>query len=404
MKKTLLIIIPILAVLLYGSIARVPADSIGIIERAGVFEPLTPGLHLLGPFAAPKAIYRIAIPETAGELKATLADGRAFSVGFEISGKLDPAQVVSFHKGALEHGADSLLKSAGENGLRSAASVKSPLDLVTGDLESEGARRAAVLLAPFGVNEVILKLRPLGEPEMLALAQTLAPARLAEKLRPALSSILASGNAGWAAHAAMGLVLESGRDPHGAEKEYLDALTLSPAALPPMAQLVAIYSAVGESGKLDRLLEAAIQAEPKSVQHLAWLAMSLASQGKLSESEVMLRHALDVEPASTQLLNNLGGVQARQANLAGAIESFRKAVAGAPADRQSLYNLGVALSAGGHEAEALPFLKKAEGLGVPNAPLLSAIAHALRRTGDARAAGEYERRVKQLAPAGKRAS
>ena len=125
--------------------------------------------------------------------------------------------------------------------------------------------------------------------------------------------------------------------------------------------------------------------------------MSLLSQNKPAEAEQMLRRALDVEPASAHLLNNLGGVQARRGNLKEAIGSFRKAVASAPADRQSLYNLGVALAASGHEADALPLLLEAERLGAPNDPLLSAIAHALRRTGDAGKAAKYERRARELA-------
>jgi len=233
----------------------------------------------------------------------------------------------------------------------------------------------------------------------MRLAQALAGDRLSGLLHDAASALAEAPGAGWEAHTAMGLVLESQKDPHGAEKEYLDALTLHPGALPPMAQLVAIYSAVGEFSKLDRLLEAGIQAQPTSIQHLGWYAMSLLRQKRLTESEKTIVRALAIEPANVMLLNNLGGVQIQEGRVADAIETFRKARTAKPGDRQSLYNLGTALCAAGKDAEGLPFLLDAERAGAPTPLLFDAIARAYRKTGDARRAREYEGRASSARPA-----
>jgi tetratricopeptide (TPR) repeat protein len=398
MKRSLAVALPILAVLLYASLSHVPGGSVGVRKRGEAFEVLKPGFHIHRPFAPAPAIYSLSLPSVGDEIRITLADGANYRVGFDITGKIDPERAAAFHAMALKSGSDALLKEVGARSLAGAAAARPSVDLASGALETEAARRAGTALSPFGLLEVSLKLRPLGGPECLRLGQALAGARLAGALRPAVTQILSSGKAGWEAHAAMGLVLESEKDIHGAEKEYLDALTLSPAAIAPMAQLVAIYSAVGEHKKLDRLLEAGIQAQPTSVQHLAWYAMSMLNQNRLKEAGQTTERALALDPGNVLLLNDLGVVQAKEGRMDEAIATFRKAIEASPHDRQSLYNIGVALSTQNKDKEALPYLLESEKVASPGAALLNAIAHAYRRTGDARRAAEYQHRATQVQP------
>jgi len=396
MKKLLAIAVPILAVLLYGSLLRIPEGSVGVAQKESGVEALGPGIHWRRPFSAPPTLYRLDLPSAGEEIQVAFSEGSRFSLAFDLSGKLDPSRIAAFHKEAARIGADSILKAAGARGLAEAASLKVPADLTSDSLENDAARRAGMLLAALGVGEVTLKLRPLGAAQLLDLAQALAPARLAGRLKEPISGILASGSAGWEAHTAMGLVLESEKDVHGAEKEYLDALTMNPAAIPPMAQLVAIYSAVGEFAKLDRLLEAGIETSPSSLQHFGWLAMSQLRQNRPKDAEATLRHAIELEPGSPTLLNNLAGVLVKQGRLDEAIETLRNALQAKPGDRQSLYNLGVALAARGRDGEALPLLLEAEKAGNPGRQLLETIARSLKRTGDSRRAAEYEKRAREI--------
>ncbi|MBI3448409.1 MAG: tetratricopeptide repeat protein [Acidobacteria bacterium] len=393
MKRSLAILLPILAVALYASIARVPEGELAVARKDGAAQVLGPGWHLRVPFAAPLTKYPSRPSAAADSTLLTFRDGTSYAAGFDIAGRIDAAGALAFDAAARDAGTQALFTSVGTAALAAAAAKAPPVDLASGALQTAASALAARALGPRGVTEVSIKIKALAAPECLKLAQALAGDHLAGLVRDTASALAAAPRAGWEAYTAMGLVLESEKDVHGAEKEYLDALTLSPGALPPMAQLVAIYSAVGEFSKLDRLLEAGIQAQPSSIQHLGWYAMSLLRQKRLTESEKMIVRALAIEPANVLLLNNLGGVQMQQGHTAEAIATFRKAAAAKPGDRQSAYNLGVALCADGKDSDGLPFLLEAEGAGAPAPVLLDAIARAYRKTGDTRRAREYEGRA-----------
>ena len=396
MKTAISITALLLAAILFVSVTYVPEDSVAIDSKGGASRVMLPGFHPHAPFAKPQAIYPVSLPSIEGSVEIALSDGGAYRLGYELSGRIDPNQAVAFHKVAAEHGVEGVLKAAGDRALVEEGALRPPADLATGALEMAAAKRAGMFLASIGGAEVSLRLRPLAPAELLRLAQSLARQRLAGLLKEPATALLLS-DTGWEAHTIMGLVLESERDLHGAEKRYLDALSISPAALPPMAQLVAIYDAVGEHAKLDRVLEAAIEADPASLQHLNWLAVSLMKQSKLPQAEKMLQRALSVDGSNLLLLNNLAGMLVKQNRLEEAVASLRKAQATAPSDRQTLYNLGVALSAQGKYSEALQPLLDAEKAGPPGLPLLRALALAFRETGGKTRAAEYERRARAAA-------
>jgi tetratricopeptide (TPR) repeat protein len=392
----LALLVPILFLLF---VERIPAGHVGILESGGEVRVLRHGFHLRPPWAARAAVFPLDLPPARGKAEARLADGAALWVPFEISGRLDPDRAAAFHETASRHGVERVLLRAAEVALGETSASGTPEDLAARRIETAASRRAGELLAPYGFSSAELRLGPLDAPALLRLAQSLAPRRAAGLLREAIAAAASSGG-GWEAATAMGLVLESERNPRGAETQYLDALSMNPTALPPMAQLVAIYSAVGEYRKLDRLLETALEQDPNSVQHLNWMALSRMKQGRLEDAEGFFRRAGGVEPGNPVVLNNLGGVQLKQGRLAEAVATFRAAVTAAPEDRQSLYNLGIALCAQGRWREGLPHLLGAERAGAPAPEILRAIARAYRETGQEGRAVDYERRAAAAAPSG----
>jgi len=396
MKLSLAAATVLIALLLYLCVSHIPDGSVGIVESGGTTKALLSGFHLHLPFSGPSVIYPTSLPPASGETRITLADGAAFAIGFEISGRLDPRQATIFHQTAARRGAEELLRTAGALGLQETAPARTAADVASGAFETEAAERAGRYLAPYGAAEVALRLRLSSPATLLALAQALAPSRQAGLLGLLVGDALAKDASTWEIHAAMGLVKESEKDPRGAEKHYLDALTINPTALPPMAHLAAIYTAVGEAPKLDRLLAAALQAQPNSIQHLNWMAVSLMMQNRLEEAEKAIERALAVEPANLLLLNNLGGMQLKRGRFDDAALTFRRALQQDPNDSQSLYNLGIALSAQGRYADGLEHLLAAERAGPAGEPLLRAIATTYRALGRTRKASEYEGRLRSL--------
>lgn len=399
MKKPVIAATLVLAAAaLYFSIERIPAGTVGVAGSGASTETFQEGLHFRNPFSPPVTIYPLQLPPASGVVETRLLDGTTVSIPFEARARLDPGKVTAFQRAAEPGGSEAFIRQAAEEALRKTAASGRATDLASGKVESASAQTAGATLAPSGVSEIQLKLGPFDGPTLMRLAQALAPGRMAGLLREAVSRAISSGENGWEVHTAMGLVLESERDPHGAEKQYLDALTASPTALPPMAQLVAIYAAVGELKKLDRILAAALEAQPNSVQHLNWMALSLMKQQSFEEAEKTIKRAIEIEPRDVRMLNNLGGVQLKQGHRSDAEAAFRRAVAAAPHDVQSLYNLGVTLCAGGSCQEGLKHLLEAERIEVPGAALLDAIAGAYRQVGRKAEAAQYEKRAEASRP------
>ncbi len=386
----------LLAVVLYGSIQRVPEGSVGVRERYGEVSLLEPGLHLRAPFSDPAAVYPERLPEVAGEAEIMMTDGGPYRVGFSVSGVLDPERVGAFHRARGGGSLPDLMRFVAGQALSRVALGLPSEALPTGSLEPLAAEAAGDLFEQAGVVEVTFSLSFDSPRTLLALARSLAPSGKAVLLREAVTTALeAAGPGEWEVPAAMGLVRESEGEFREAERYYLDALSVLPSALEPMAQLYAIYTAVGEDQKLARLLSAAIQHDPTSIQHLVWLTALQMKQGEYDAAVETARRALTIEPENALLINNLGGIYLKQEKLQEAISTFRRAVEAAPRSRQSLYNLGVALDAAGEHEEGLSHLLAAEEVGPAGTPLLEAIAAAYGHMGDRAKASDYLRRARE---------
>lgn len=377
-----------------AALTWVPSDKVGVSGGDAAPRALSPGLHFRIPFSASPVLYPIDLGPVDGTAPLRLADGTMVQVTFDISARLDPARVVEFHEVAAEFGVEHVLRQGAAHGIAAAAATHPPSDLPKGAVDADAVAEASRLLQSLGVGDVHLGMRVDSPESILKLARALAPQRLASLVKPiALAAVSGAHGGSWEAHTALGLAKEAEHDLRGAEASYLDALSLQPAAVPPMAELVQLYTTVKEYDKIERLLIAALEARPQSVDHLNWLAGIYMKTGELEKAETLFLRALESRPEDTVILNNLGGVYLMHGRGDEAIEMFRRAVAAAPADRPSLYNLGVALSSRGDHEEAVGYLLEAEKVDPGRKAVREALAQAYRGLGKRAEADRWRRRA-----------
>ncbi len=394
MKRLHLVAAGALVVLLLAAwilILRVPSNGIAVVENGASSTPrlLPPGFHLKLP-GSHVTLYKDLSGKASGEVMVTPVTGGEVPVRYEVSGSLNPERMADVHTALAGRPISDLLSAHAASLLRTYASRVDAVDLLTPDFRTRAAQEVSAAMKRSGLGEATVTLGPPDDETLMAAAQYLGSRGEASKIRMTVSEGLLSseGARSWKLHTAMGYVNESEKLFSEAERNYLDALAIEPAAVAPMAQLVTMYSAVQDWATLRRILDAALTARPDSPQHLNWTAMVLTRQQDLEGAERMLKRGIELNPDSPVMMANLGTLYMKQGRASEALELFQKAVDAAPDSQQALFNLGTALASQDRFAEALPHLEKAAEAGPMSAPLARTLALVLGRTGDkARAAG-----------------
>jgi len=404
MKKYLLpVVISAAAVVLFAGlflIVRVPGDSVAVVDTGRSGEPLktlAPGFYLRA-IGSTMTMYSTRPVTATGEVIATPATGGEIPLSFTATCALDPARVTLLHKAISGRPLDVFHSSQIGVLLRSFASQENAYDLLTPEFRARAAETIVDLMKKGGLGDATIELKPPDESTLLAAAQILAPRGTAGRLRPAVSELLekAGASPGWKLLTAMGIVNETDREFAAAERNYLDALAIDPAALPPMSQLFAFYSAVREWNKLARVLDAALTAAPNSLQHINWFAMALIKIENYKSAEEILRKGLAIDPNNATLLANLGGLCAKTDRLEEARRYFAKGVEAAPSNPQALFNLGSLLASEGKYGEALPYLERAEEAGSRTIPLIRTLGIVYETLGESAKAAAYGKRLKEM--------
>ena len=403
MKQILFIIAAAVVIALvagYFFIARVPADSIAFADsgRPGdTPQILGPGFHLR-PIGSNLILYSTAPVTATGETLVTPSTGGEIPARFTLTARIDPAHAATLHGPIAGRPLDEFLAAQAGILLRQYASSAGAVEILTPQFREQAASAIASAMKNGGMAEATMVIGPPDPDTLLAAAQFLAPQGEAWKIRQTLSeSLVAPGGSGsWKLHTAMGLVNESERELAECEKNYLDALAIEPTALPPMTQLVALYTAVSEWPKLRRVVDAALTSNPKSVPHLNWAAMALMKDEDLKGAERLLKDGLAIEPQNETLLSNLAGVYLKNGRVEEAVAQLRLAVEAAPTNPQSLFNLGSALASLGRFDEALPWLEQAEQNGPLNIALSRALSGVHEKLGHAQQTSAYLKKTKEL--------
>lgn len=369
---------------------RVPQGSVAVLESDGAVAVLRPGFHVrpLGSTVTEYSIDPVSVT-TSVLLDAPPSEAMAFPV--TVSGGPDPDNLVDLH-GRLEgRTLEEFLGQSTETGLRQMAAGRSPAEILSSDFRSDAGTLIGDAIAEAGLANVSVTIEVPDEAAFLNAAMALAPLGEGWRLRlPVTEAIEAKdGQAGWKLLTAMGLIEESERLFSEAERNYLDALVIEPTAVPPMTQLIGLYSPAGEWEKLTRILDASLLADPNSLQHVNWMAMAMLKTGNDDGAEQVLRHGLELAPDNVILLANLGGIYLKQDKFDEALELLRKAVEVEPNSPQALFNLGSALASIDRIEEAVEYLERAEQAGSRNPQLFATLAIVHKRLGNTERGNHY---------------
>ena len=381
-------------------VARVPAETIAFADSGRQGETprvIGPGFHLV-PIGSNLILYSTAPVTATGETLVTPTTGGEIPARFTITARIDPAHAAALHGPIAGRPLNEFLSAQAGILLRQYASSAGAVEILTPAFRQQAASAIADAMLKGGMAEAKMVIEPPDPETLLAAAQFLAPQGEAWKIRETVVEALAGpgGSGSWKLHTAMGFVNESERKLAECEKNYLDALAIDPTALPPMTQLVALYSAVSEWPKLRRVVDAGLTASPKSVPHLNWAAMVLMKDQDFTGAERLLKEGLAIEPGNETLLSNLAGVYLKSNRVEEAVAQLRLAVTAAPSNPQALFNLGSALASLGRFEEALPWLEQAEQNGPLNLILARALAGVHERLGHREQAAAYAKKAKEL--------
>jgi len=402
MKPTLLALVAAFLVLVIGGyflLMRVPSGTVTIATKGEppTYQILEPGYHI-APFGARLASYPTGPVSTEGEAFVTTSNGGSIGFEYSLTARLDPARVAELAPAIKDRPLEAFLQAQVVALLQQQAGGTDPLELLSSDFRGRAREAIVGSMAAGGLAEASLQFSAPDSDSFLAAARYLAPRGEAWKLRlPVSEALLEPGrDADWKLLTAMGLVNESEKLLAEAEKNYLDALAVDPTALPPMSQIFTLYSTVGEWEKLQRVLDAALTVNPRSVQHLMWTAMVLIRRDDPVGAERMLDQALEVDPDNPLILSNLGVLYMKTERYDEAETTFRKAVDADPNNPAALYNLGTALAATDRFDEALPYLEEAEQKGRASGPLLDLLALVHDKLGHKARAREYRKQAREL--------
>jgi len=381
-------------------VVRVPEGGVALLEdgQAGSAPAaLPPGIHLRSP-GSRVTVYRDLKGESSGEVMVTPVSGGEVPLRYTVSGRLDPQRIVELQAAMAGRSVGDFLAAQAASMLREDAARTDAVDLLTPAYRQKAAGAIQESLARAGVLEPSVVLGPPDDATLMAACQYLALRGEGYKVRQTVSEAMLApdGARSWKLQTAMGYIDESEKLFNDAEKDYLSALAIEPAAIPPMAQLVTLYTAIQDWPRLRRVLDAALTARPESPQHLNWAAMVMTRQEDLTGAEKLLRKGLELDPQSHVMMANLGTLLMRQNRQAEAMEQFRRAVEVAPDSQQALFNLGSMLALQEQYGDALPYLERAAEAGSMNAPLARTLALALRHSGDTARAAAYLKQAEEL--------
>jgi tetratricopeptide (TPR) repeat protein len=373
-------------------VVRVPEGGAALVEEGPAGSParaLQPGVHLRWPGSRVMVLQDLK-GTSSGEVMVTPVSGGEVPLRYTVSGRLDPARIVELQAAMAGRGVGDFLAAQAASRLRDEAARTDAVELLTPAYRQKAAGAIQEMLAGGGVLEASVVLGPPDDETLMAAAQYLASRGEGYKIRQTVSEAMLDPERAksWKLQTAMGYIDASEKLFDDAEKDYLSALALEPAAIAPMAELVALYSGIQDWTRLRRILDAALTARPESPQHLNWTAMVMARQDDAAGAERLLRKGLELDPDNHIMMANLGALMMKQNRRDEAMELFRRAVEVAPDSQQALFNLGTILAMQDRYGDALPFLERAAQAGSMNAPLARTLALALQKTGEtARAAG-----------------
>ncbi len=385
-SRTLLLIgLAACVVVAFTVVERVPdGRAVVLIPRGGETPAvLGPGLHLRR-FGAERVTYA-----TEARVTGRVTPPAAPPIAYTLDVAIDPPRLADLHASMQGAPLEDFLHMQMSRLLERVAGEARPAEVLTEEFRRRASEAITSSMTSAGFLRADLTIDPPDAQVLLDAALTLAAGGEAWELRIPVNAALVDAPRDWRLHTALALVNESESLISEAETGYLEALALEPSALPPMERLVTIYTAVEQWDRLQRILDAALAANPRSIQHINWTAVVLIKKGDRVGAERILRDGLALAPDNATLLANLGVLLMNTGREEEAVETFRHAVTSAPDSGQALFNLGSALAATDRWEEALEHLTQAERTGHATLPLTETLAIVHEKLGHTEEATRY---------------
>jgi len=308
---------------------------------------------------------------------------------------------VTFHQGCGGRPVRACLEEELGRAVRSAAAALNTDDLLAADARSRLAPAVSADLISRGISDDGLSLGAPAPAVLLNAVRDYLSRGLPASARRLADQALARAPREPLYHAAAGFVLEAEGKKEAAAEQYMEALYLDPASLPPMSRLFILYQERRDPDairRLLRLLKASLEKDRSSAIHHDWLAQIYMRTGQLGDADKALHTAVGLRPDEPEYRISLGALRIQEGKIAEARAAYEEALRLRPDMPLALFNIGVTHAMQGDYKQALEFLHRAERAGPPTFALFNTLAQAYEGTGTLDRAAEYLRRSLALKP------
>jgi tetratricopeptide (TPR) repeat protein len=395
-------IVTILVILALLSVTWVGNDRLAVRESyGGAAMVLGPGVHLRVPLYHRLYRYDTRAVVLDEPLEVVTRDNASFTLPIRIAARVSPGDLLTFHEGRSGRESAVYIRETVRTAIRDMAKTQNADELLLPQAAGLLAQSVSAELITRGISDDGLEVEPPAPQVVFNAVVDYLSRKFPDSARRLAEAALKSDAKNALFHAAMGVVLESENLTEEAEKRYLEALYLDPAAAEPMSRLYVLYQARGDRASLERLarlLAASIASAPESSVHQDWLGQVYMRLGQEDKAEIAFNRAIELAPEAPQFRISLGSLRAGQSRFDEARAAFEEALKLQPDQPLALYNLGTTYAIEGRIDRAIEYFHRAERSGPPSHALFNALAQAYEQNGEERRAVEYLRRSLALRP------
>ncbi len=321
-------------------------------------------------------------------------DNATFGLPVTIAARVSAGDLLTFHRECSGRESDAFIDESIRGAIAVAARAMNADSLLNPRFAAQLSQAVSAALIERGISDDGLRIGSIRPQVVFNAVLDYLNRNFTASARALAEGAIAEDDAEPYYQAALGAVLEAEGKPAEAEKSYLDALFLNPAAPEPMSRLYLMYQSQSDPEtleRLERLLSAAIEKNPDSPVHHDWLGQLNMRFGRLDHSEAHFNRAIELAPKTPQFHVSLGSLRARQGLIPDARAEYEEALKIQPDHPLALFNVGSTYAMEGDLKRAVGYFERAAA-GPPNHAILNSLAQAYEGLGRDQEAAELLRR------------
>lgn len=402
LRSRTLALVALAVLLVLFDVVYVPRGEVAVREAfGGRAVALRSGLHLRVPLYHRLYRYDTRPMKLDEPIEIVTKDSAGFKLPVRMTAWISAEDLLTFHRGRAGRDPSAYMRDQLSGAVREAARGLNADEILTSDPTRRlaPAISAGLIAAGIAAEDFSIE-RPAAQVVFNAVLDDLRR-RFPASARRLAESALALDPRESLYHAALGAVLESEGKREAAEKAYQDALFLDPSSPEPMSRLFVMYQASNDAAsiaRLERLLVASLQKNPRSPVHHDWLGQVYMREKRLADAEMSFQTAIGEAPSEPQFRISLGGLRVQQGKIDEARAAFEEALKIRPDHPLALFDIGATYAMQNQFDKAIEYFQRAERAGPPNHALFNALAQAFEEKGRFDRAVEYLRRSLQIKP------